>query len=131
MPAPVSQRVDIKDCRKVFPPHPCDSKPPCDPEKDPEGECLKPYLCFEKIKNPEVNEATRCKSGSFLSVMKCAKIEPPHPCDDPPPKCTEKCKYRKYECNEPQLCVQKIKNPELHGPECMEPVCKENAPKKE
>lgn len=47
------QKIDVKSCGIVEPPHPCDPPVPCDPHSEPEGDCFPPFLCKERIKNPE------------------------------------------------------------------------------
>ncbi|KAJ0171035.1 hypothetical protein K1T71_013234 [Dendrolimus kikuchii] len=104
-----SQKVDVTSCKKEDPPHPCDSPVPCDPFKEDEGNCPDPFLCLERVKNPASSgEITRYKPGRFMNVKTCAKEDPPHPCDPPPP-CS---KIKKPPCNDPPLCIHRIKNPE-------------------
>ncbi|XP_063834869.1 uncharacterized protein LOC135084057 [Ostrinia nubilalis] len=104
------QKVDVKSCGKVEPPHPCDPPPPCDPLKEPEGDCFPPFLCRERLKNPESPDSiTRCRNAPSIGVRSCEKPPPPHPCDNPLPCST--FKNKKQQCDEPPLCVERIKNP--------------------
>ncbi|KAL0859647.1 hypothetical protein ABMA27_010771 [Loxostege sticticalis] len=106
------QKVDVKSCGIVEPPHPCDPPVPCDPHSEPEGDCFPPFLCKERIKNPESpDHLTRCRSGESIGVRACFKPPPPHPCDPPLP-CSS-FKNKKEQCNEPPLCRERIKNTEL------------------
>ncbi|XP_075987359.1 uncharacterized protein LOC142983981 [Anticarsia gemmatalis] len=101
----------VKYCEKKEPPHPCDPTPPCDPDEELVGECQKPYLCRERLKNPAgPSEVTRCRTGAFMNVKTCSVPDPDHPCDPKPP-CSLKGNRRN--CQPPTLCLHRIKNPEI------------------
>ncbi|KAG6449279.1 uncharacterized protein LOC115442971 [Manduca sexta] len=113
-------RIDVKSCERVEPPHPCDPVVPCDPLQEPEGDCPAPSICLERLKNPAYpGEITRCLSGSYINVKSCAKVEPNHPCDILPP-CSSLPVKKRRPCNDPPLCLHRIKNPEKK-PEIKDP----------
>ncbi|CAB3232945.1 unnamed protein product [Arctia plantaginis] len=100
----------VKYCVRPEAPHDCDNIP-CDPLEEVEGECPKPYICAERIKNPALpHENTRCLPGSFINVKSCFVPDPDHPCDPPVP-CSVKGKTRN--CQDPTLCHHRLKNPEI------------------
>ncbi|RVE48344.1 hypothetical protein evm_007004 [Chilo suppressalis] len=106
------QKVDVKTCAKTEPPHPCDTPLPCDPNKVPEGDCFSPFLCFERLKNPEENQMTRCRPGASIGVRTCIKMPEPHPCDVKT-LCENLPRPKKTLCHDPPLCKERIKNPEM------------------
>ncbi|CAG9796195.1 unnamed protein product [Diatraea saccharalis] len=106
------QKVDVKTCSKSEPPHPCDPPLPCDPHEEPEGDCYPPFLCYERLKNPEEDHMTRCRPGASIGVRSCKKVINPHPCDPRMP-CSEVPKPKKLPCDDRPLCKEKIKNPDV------------------
>lgn len=57
---PFPNNIQIKTCTKREPPHPCDPPKPCDPYNTTDGECPKPFICQENLKNPMKPHESKC-----------------------------------------------------------------------
>lgn len=59
----------VRHCVRPEASHPCDVVS-CDPLKEVEGECPKPYICAERVKNPALpHENSKYKSIWLLEAV--------------------------------------------------------------